>query len=96
MRRLQRIPASHGTLFWWDHEHKEVIFLIASDQHKPGALEERIALLAAHIGASEALTGGPDRKYRVVEFNSPLVPLAPRAEQQVPLPNVEKWVARHV
>ncbi|MDP9315966.1 MAG: glycosyltransferase [Chloroflexota bacterium] len=95
MHRLRRIPPAHGTLFWWDHKHKEVIFLIASDQLKPAALQERITMLAAYIGAAEITTPDSNVKYRVVEFSSPLMPLPPTVEQHAPLPYRQTWEASH-
>jgi glycosyltransferase involved in cell wall biosynthesis len=54
MRGLRRIPASEGSLCWWDQEHSQVLFMLGTQPSSASALEDRVKALAEYISSPSA------------------------------------------
>ncbi len=70
MSKIHRIPASEGLLFWWDHNHDQVLFILPNDQLTAESLEERVSALAKYISSHDSSVESPVLSYRLVEFST--------------------------
>ncbi|MEN9934305.1 MAG: hypothetical protein RLZZ387_884 [Chloroflexota bacterium] len=80
MRKARSMSPAQGTLLWWDHLRGQVLFMLPGEDAR-GALEERIAALAAEIGFRYPSATSPVLAYHVLDFGPRPVPAETRTDE---------------
>jgi glycosyltransferase involved in cell wall biosynthesis len=71
VRRMRRIPAAEGVLFWWSQKRRQVLFMLPTDETTSADFEARLRQLTAYI-APRRSPDGVVVAHDIVRFSSVL------------------------